>query len=170
MFIAGDESPEVLQPCEEPLDLPPAAIAAERTTVLGLAPIRAVGGDEFDAALGEPRVEPIAVVGAVPDQALRERAEEALLQGLFDEGDFGRASTCDINGERKTSAVCNCHDLGALALTSIADEEAPFFAPAKVASMKPSVRSIPPWAARSRAKVSSIVRSAPLFTHSWNRR
>jgi hypothetical protein len=83
---------------------------------------------------------------------------------VLDERDFGGRSTCDSNGERKTSAVCNGHDLGALALTSIADESAPFFAPAKVASMKASVRSIPPRAARSRHTVSNTFRSVPLRT------
>jgi hypothetical protein len=49
---------------------------------------------------------------------------------LLDERDFAGACTCDSNGERKTTAVCDCHDLGPLAFAGGADAEAPFFAPA----------------------------------------
>jgi hypothetical protein len=53
-------------------------------------------------------------------------------------------STCNPDGDRKTSAVCNGHDLGPLATLGFPDGRAPFLAPAKVPSMKASVMSIPP--------------------------
>jgi hypothetical protein len=56
---------------------------------------------------------------------------------------MGRCA-CDSNGDGETRAVCNGHDLRALAPLRLPDARAPFFAPAKVASIKHSVRSMPP--------------------------
>jgi hypothetical protein len=61
-------------------------------------------------------------------------------------------STCDPCGDRKTRAVCNCHDLGPLPTLRLPDARAPFLAPAKVPSMKASVISMPPRSYRSRAR------------------
>jgi hypothetical protein len=56
---------------------------------------------------------------------------------------MGRCA-CDPKGDRQTRAVCNGHDLGALPPLRLPDSRAPFLAPAKVPSMKHSVRSMPP--------------------------
>jgi hypothetical protein len=53
-------------------------------------------------------------------------------------------STGNPCGDRKTRAVCNCHDLGPLPALGLPDGEAPFLAPAKVPSMNASLISIPP--------------------------
>jgi hypothetical protein len=55
-----------------------------------------------------------------------------------------RRSTCNPTGDRKTRAVCDCHDLGPLPPLGFADAEPPFLAPAKVPSMKASRMSMPP--------------------------
>jgi hypothetical protein len=47
-----------------------------------------VRGDQFDAAAGEARIEPVAIVGAVADQARREFAEEACGECGIDEPRF----------------------------------------------------------------------------------
>jgi hypothetical protein len=52
--------------------------------------------------------------------------------------------TCNPNGDGETRAVCNGHDLGALPPLRLPDASAPLFAPAKVPSMKHSVRSNSP--------------------------
>lgn len=130
-FIARDQTTEVLQPREEAFNLPAAAVAAELPTVLRLPAAAAVGRDQLDIALGrQPSVQPIRIVRFVADQPDRRFAEELGVEGLLDERDFAGACTCDSNGERKTTAVCDCHDLGPLAFAGGADAEAPFFAPA----------------------------------------
>src|ERR1019366_3972816 len=121
-----------------------------------------MGRDELDALLGELRVQRVAVVPAIPDDTRRELAEEAMLQRVGNERDFPGICTCDRNGERKTSSVCECHDLGAFPFAGEADGDAPFFAPAKVASMNVSERSYPPAAANSRAKWWSTRANVPL--------
>jgi len=130
-FIAGDEATEVLQPREESFDLPAAAVAAQLPPVLRLAASPAVGGDQFDIAFrSQSGIELVRIVGLVADQAGRRLGEELRVERLLDERDFTGACTCDSNGERKTTAVCDCHDLGPLAFAGGADAEAPFFAPA----------------------------------------
>lgn len=130
-FIARDQATKVLQPGEEAFDLPAAAVATELASILRLAPAAAVRRNQLDVALrGQPRVQPIRIVGLVADQSDRRFAEELRVEGLLDERDFTGACTCDSNGERKTTAVCDCHDLGPLAFAGGPDAEAPFFAPA----------------------------------------
>jgi hypothetical protein len=68
---------------------------------------------------------------------------------------FIRRSAGHVHGERKTMAVADRHDLAAFAAASRADGGAPFFAEAKVASTKASVRSNLPRSRRSAAKCSS---------------
>jgi hypothetical protein len=54
-----------------------------------------------------------------------------------------------VHGDRKTAAVADRHDLGAFATARWTDFRAPFFAEAKVASTKASLRSILPRSRRS---------------------
>lgn len=77
-LIPGDQSTGVLKPGEETFDFPAALIAAQRPPILReMDPIRAVGGDQLDAARGEGLVEAIAVVGGIANQSVRIVWEEA---------------------------------------------------------------------------------------------
>jgi hypothetical protein len=128
--------------------------------------IRAVRGDELDSTLGQPRIQRIAVVAAVADDPRRQLAQEPMFECVFDQRYFTGIGTRDSDGERKTSTVCDCHDLGAFSFAGEADGEAPFFAPAKVASMKASLKSYPPAVATSRAKCTSTRYIVPLLAQS----
>src|SRR6516164_287053 len=70
-------------------------------------------------------------------------------------------STFRADGDRKTIAVCNCHDLGAFATLCLADPSAPLFAGAKLPSMKASSRSNIPPTRRCSASASSTPRITP---------
>ncbi len=106
------QSTKVVQPGEEAFDLPASTVAAQRASILGLhLAVAAVRCDQFDPALGELRGERVAVVGLVPDQALGEFRDEAGFEGRDDEPDFSWRSTGHVDGERKTMAVRNCHEL-----------------------------------------------------------
>jgi hypothetical protein len=78
-----------------------------------------------------------------------------------------RRSTRNPGGDRKTSAVCDCHDLGPLPALGLPDGEAPFLAPAKVPSMKASLMSIPPRSYRSFARACRIRWIVPSRDHCW---
>ena len=152
-FIAGHETAEVVQPGEEAFDLPAATVAPVLAPILFVvAPRTPIGRDELDPALGRPGIELVAVVALFADQARDLAPEEAGRERGVDERGFGGICTCDSNGERKTSTVCDCQDLGAFPCAGESDGGAPVFAPAKVASMNASVKSYPPAAASSRAR------------------
>jgi hypothetical protein len=121
-------------------------------------------GDQLDPAVGEHPVEAVAVIRGVPDQAHRVLGQKAGVQGLRDELGFVRRGGGDGNGDRKTSAVCDRHDLGPLAALGFADAAPFFLALAKEPSMKVSLRSKPPRAWRSAASAWSTRRSVPRWT------
>jgi hypothetical protein len=79
-------------------------------------------------------------------------------------------STFHVSGDRNTSSVCNCHDLGAFAALCLADSKTPFFAGTKVPSIKASLMSISPRSYRSCASSMTMSRKTPCRTHCWNRR
>ncbi len=92
VFPAGDQAARVVKPSEEPLNLPTAAGAAQRPAVLShTAAASAMAGNHFDPVPGaQEGVERIAVIAAVADQARRERAEEAGVEGRGHEVAFIR--------------------------------------------------------------------------------
>jgi hypothetical protein len=168
IFPAADESAEVVEPSEQPLDFPAVAVTAQFAAVLGAFPaaIVLVGRDQSDAvSLPEALVERIAVVGAVADHALWFGSRETLLDGGFDEFRFMRRSAGDAAGDRKTMAVCDRHDFTAFSSASRADSSAPFFAELKLASMKVSDRSSLPRARRSSANACNNRVSVPSRCH-----
>lgn len=172
VFPSGDESAEVVHPCEEAFYLPAPAIAAQFAAVLGIAfappPVRC---NQLDAVFGFERfIEPVRVVCLVPDKPRGKFVEQASGKNLFHKLALGRRSALDRYGERKTVISGDSDDLGALAATRGTDGEAPFFALAKVASTNASSRfSLPCWC-RCRASRFNASSSFPLRTHCWNRR
>ncbi len=87
---ARDEPAKALQPGEEPLDLPAAAIATQRPAIpRHLPPVGMVRCDHLDPALvPEPLVQSVAVIGLAPDQALGSVLEKAGVDRLVDERDL----------------------------------------------------------------------------------
>jgi len=170
---ASDQAAVVMEPSEQPFDLPASPVAAQPTAILGCGPRarRVVRRDQFQAvAFAQPLIQGIAVVSAVADQSLREVGEETLFEGGFDEFRFMRRSAGDADGERKTMAVCDRHDFTAFSAASRADSRAPFFALLKLASMKVSDRSILPRSRRSSASAVKRVVRVPLRRHCCRRR
>jgi hypothetical protein len=172
IFVANDKSAEVVKPCKEAFDFPSASVTPHGATVLGHAySASPVGSDEFDAALFfEALVERVAVVGRVANQAIGRVVEHALVDGGFDEGYLVGRSTCNVNGDRKTMSVCDCHDLGALAALGFPHARPPFLAPVKEPSINASRTSIPPRSAKSSASASSTRLNVPSRAHCWKRR
>jgi hypothetical protein len=138
---SGDEAAKVVQPGEEPFDLPTFLVAAELAPVLSFAPVATVRSDQFDAVFVlELLVEFVRVVRLIADQPRREFIEKTSGENLFHELALGRRSALDRYGEWKTVISGDSDDLRALASAGGADREAPFFALAKVASTNASSR------------------------------
>jgi hypothetical protein len=139
---ASDEPTRTLKPREEAFDVPASSVAAQCSTVLSsFSAQRVVRRDHLDSEFAEFGVQTVAVVGTIADEAFRKRLQEPSAERFEDELRFMSLTTRNPDGDRKTMAVCHCHDLGRLAASSFANKSAPFFAPAWLPSMKASVRS-----------------------------
>jgi len=163
---------EVLQPGEQSLDFPTAMVPSERTTILGRwpLPIALVRSDQFNSAPTQPFIQGVTIIGSITNQPLWVLSGKAALERAFDQSDLMRRSTLRGYGDRKTRAICHCHELCTLAPLGFSHPAAPFFAMTKVPSMKHSVRSSLP---RSFTSVTSALRTfskTPAHTHSWYRR
>src|SRR6266478_5368467 len=150
VFPANDGATKVMKPGEQAFHFPATPVAAQNTPVLR----RHSDAHEF---VGRDELHSVSFV-------------EALVQRGFDELSFMRRSAGHVHGERKTMAVCDCHDFAAFAAFCRADTRAPFFAPLKLASMKDSLRSSFPRSRKSSASFCSKRVSSPLRCHCWKRR
>jgi hypothetical protein len=115
-------------------------------------------------------VQGIAVVGLIPDQSRWKFVQETVPQGLFDQLAFVRRSSLDTDGERNTVASGDSRDLRPFASLGRPDPKPPFFAAAKVASMKASSKFNRPSACNRLASFRKTFSNAPERTHCWNRR
>ena len=173
VFVPYNQSSEVLKPSKHALDFPSTTIAAQLASVLGVQFSTALSmrRDHFNTAFLRKRlIKSIAIVGLISNKPVRGIFSKATIYGRFHQLYFMGRSAFNVSGDRKTSSVCNCHDLGALAALCLADSKTPFFAGTNVPSIKASRISMPPRSNRSCASSSAMSRKAPCRTHCWNRR
>jgi len=168
-FISYDKAAEILQPCEEAFNLPAAAVTSQRAAILRFAPFLPVRGNHFDApVLFQLGIKLVTVVSLVADQAAGQLIGEGVVQSLFHQSHLMRRRACHVKGERKTSSVCHCHDLGTFATLGFTNGTAPFFAGANVPSIKASRKSSLPRSRKSSAKASNTASNTPSFRQRWN--
>src|SRR3984885_4582814 len=170
---ASDDATIIMEPGKQTLAFPATTIPAQGAAVLGdrSAPVPAMRRDQFHAELfAYPLIQRIAVVRFIADQSLRDFAEESALERGFNKRGFIRRSADHVHGDRKTMAVCDCHDFAAFAAFCRADTRAPFLAELKLASIKASLRSSFPRSRRSSASVCSKRSNSPERCHCWKRR
>ena len=167
-FPASDDAAVIVQPGEQPLDLPAPTRPAQAAPVLRRRPatVVAVRRDQLHPVpRPQPTCQPVAVVGFIADQPLRRLPQEPLLEGGFDEADLMRSSAGQVHGERKTMAVCDRHDLAAFTAPIIAHSSAPFFASLKLPSMNASDKSNWPRSRKSSASFLRMRVSRPVRCH-----
>lgn len=172
-FPTHQQAPEVLQPCEQALDFPSAFITPKFSPVLavGSCAITTVRRDQLDSVpLNKKIVQRVAVIPPVGDQSFRLLGHEAVLDRSLDQLLLMRRSARNPDGDRKTMAVCDCHELGPFADERSTNAIAPFFAPMKEASINVSSRPSCPRANRSSASAQRMPSSTPARCHCWKRR
>jgi hypothetical protein len=131
-FPTHQQASEVLQPREEPLDLPPTFVTPEFSPILAVpsCAITTMGGDQLDSVLlGKPIDHCVAVISLIANQSFRLVGHEAVLERSLDELLLMRRSARNPEGDRKTMAVCDCHELAPFADERSTNAIAPFFAP-----------------------------------------
>ena len=170
IFVTNNQAAEILQPRKKSFDLPTTTIPTKSSSILSSRsfPLLSMRGDHFNPCCCQFFVQGITVVGFIADQPLWELVDKALNDGICDKGDFMRRSSRCVNGDRKTSAVCHCHDLRTFAPLGLSNLSPPFLATTNMPSMKHSLRSSSPRFRRSSARTSRIFRNVPSRTHRWN--
>ncbi len=172
ILIANNKTPEILQPCKEPFNFPSPTITAKNTTILRGASgsILTMRCDHLNSLGRQFPIKSVAIIGSITNQSFRLVSEKPFLESVLDKGDLMRASRRCVHGDRKTSAICHCHELRTFAPLGFSNTRAPFFATTKVASIKHSDNLNSPRFSRSSASASSMCLNVPERTHSWKRR
>jgi len=168
-----DKSSEVFQPSEEPLDFPSTFVAAKFSPVLavGSCAIATMRRDQFDSVLpGKKIVQSVAVITPIRNQSFGLLGDKAMLNRGIDEFLLMRCSARNPQGDRKTMAVCDCHELAPFADERSTNVIAPFFAPMKEASIKASSSPSCPRASKSSASAHRMPSNTPDRCHRWKRR
>ena len=172
-LVSNNQSPEVLKPGKKALNLPSAPVTPQFPAVLGSRFFASptVRCDHFNTALIEQLIiKFITVVSFIANQFIRRiPCKTAVYSGLYKLYFMGR-SAFNVSSDRKTSSVCDCHNLGAVAALCFADSKTPFFAGAKLPSMNASRISILPRSFRSSTSSWAMRWKTPCRTHCWNRR
>lgn len=171
-FPTHDQASEVFQPCEKPLDFPAPLVTPEFSAVLALrsCATATVRCDQLDSLFGEPIVQSTTVIPLVANQSLRLLGYEAVLDRNCNQFLLMRCSTRNPKGDRKTMAVCDCHELGPFADERSTNAIAPFFALMKEASINVSSSPSCPRANKSSASAQRMPFSTPRRCHCWKRR
>ena len=173
IFITNNQTAKVLKPSEQAFNLPSLSISPQDSTILGhsLSSIPFVRCDHLNTSFfGQPFIQLVAVIRSVTNDFLRHIFEKTGIQCIINKRYFMRVSTGCVDGDRKTKSVCEAHNFGSFALFGFAHTIAPFFAGAKVPSIKPSLRSMPPRFFRSLANLVRTLANTPDSVHSWKRR
>ena len=116
-LVTHDQPPKVAEPGEEPLDLPTPPLLMQRAPILrlGLRAAPTMRCDHLDTQLCQGCIQRVGIVGPVADQAAGQGVYKAGVERGGDEADLVRRSRGGTSGERKTKAVCHCHELRAFA-------------------------------------------------------
>jgi hypothetical protein len=123
IFPANDGATKVMRPGEQAFDFPAAPVAAQNTAVLcrRCDAHEFVGRDEvYAVSFVNPPIQRVAIVGAIADHSFRRFGKESLVECVM------RRSAGHVHGERKTMAVCDCHDFAVFAAFCRADTRALF--------------------------------------------
>ena len=171
-FIPRYKSPEVLKPADGPFDFPSSLVTSKLSFVLRwrFGAIAFVRSNQVDSSFEQTKSQWIAVSCFVIDQLSRSAMDCAIGEQRLDEIDFVRTGTFDHITARRTMAVGQQHDLGALASFGLTYAMAPFFADEKVPSAKDSSRSILPSRSSLLTKRAHAFLNKPDSVHCFNRR
>ena len=169
ILVSGHGAAVVADPSEEALDLPSPLASAQFSAVLGGFPlvIASVRRDELHALLSHLSVQLVTIISTVSNHALRHFPYEARQEHIGHELHFMGACSVGPYGDRKTSSVCDDHDLGAFASLGRSNIKPPFLALEKAPSMKHSVMSIVPRSRRSKASLNNTLSHTPALLHCW---
>ena len=181
MFMTDEQSSELSQPCICSFNLPAFTVAPQGSPVLSRLAYSVcfVGHDQLDTPFLQALPQRIAIIGFVGNQPLRflPRTATALAVGDADRGkrdfckfDFRRGGRSQVLSQRNTLAIDHHQPLCTVAPLGLSDASAPFFADAKLPSIKTSLQSSSPFLFNSPRKARQIFNQTPRSSQSRKRR
>jgi len=176
----NDQTAEVLEPGERPLDRPATLITPQFAAVVIflLLVVFTVRTDQLEASPGQSFAKRIPVVALVGNDPIRifSRAtasgsgHSARLDRSFEQGHLTRRGRIKISTERDSLAIDHHHPLRTFSTFGLADAASPFFAGAKLPSAKVSSHSSCDCLSSSHKNLHHILSQIPCSCHSRNRR
>lgn len=140
-FVSDHDSAEIVKPADRSLDLPPARVSSELSTILSLRlfPITSMWADKLYAMLLESIAKLVAVCSSIVNQTFRLFVrQDDFIDRLLYKRDLMWRGRVGKNSERNTLAICHHHKLCSLATLGFADLSSPFFAGKNVPAAKHS--------------------------------
>lgn len=179
--VTDYEVSEISQPCIGSLNLPAFTVSPQGSSILSrfAHSVCLVRHDQLDAPLLQALPERIAIIGLVCNQPFRflPRTATTLAVGDADrckrdfcKFNFRRRGRSQVLSQRNTLAIDHHHPLCTLAPLGLSDSSAPFFADAKLPSIKLSLQSNCPFLFNSPRKARQIFNQTPRSSQSCKRR
>jgi hypothetical protein len=151
MIVSDSQSSKATNPGEGSFNFVSSSVSltCDLLEDLLVLPVLAVGGNESDSPFTKTLPERIAVISLVCDESLGTRFGTALstvvnsdvVQSFFYKRDLSRRGRVDMASKWNTLTVDHHHPLRSLAFLGFPDCKAPFFAGAKLPSIKASFQS-----------------------------
>lgn len=176
MFVSNYQASERAKPGKCPLNFISPSVSVFHSAVLlpFVFPVFPVWGQQSDASLPEPFSQRITIVGFVSNNSLRPCSgttftwlmDPDLIQSLLGQSHLSRRGRVDMASQWNTLAIDHHHPLRSFAPLGFSDSRAPFFAGAKLPSIKASLQSRTPSAYSCERKVRQILSQTPCSSHS----
>jgi hypothetical protein len=128
IFITNYQASENLHPGKKSLNFPAASIPAKLSSILGwrLLSVLSMRRNQLNSALFKQLgIKAVAVIGFIANQSIRRILGKAAVDGSLNQLHFMGRSAFNVSGDRKTSSVCDGHDLGAFTALCLADSKTP---------------------------------------------
>lgn len=175
-----NQAAKITKPSKRSFHFPTFSIPPEFSTVLrfGFLSIASMRNNQIDLKHFETFPQRVAVIPSIGNQAQRPlfRTSSAFARNLYcferflGEGDFGGRCRGKGASQRNTLAVDHHHPLCSFPLFGFADAGTPFFAGAKLPSMKASCQSSNPFSSRIERNLRQMSSQTPWSSHSLKRR
>jgi len=171
IFISDHKTSKRAKPGKSPLDLVSSSVSVPHATILPPVFLAAppVWRKECGPSFFQPVSERVTVIPLVGNESLGPRfgatfpsiMDPDVLQGLFSQDHFRRRGRVDVASQWNTLTIDHHHPLRSFAPLGFSDCRAPFFAGAKLPSMKASFQSRMPCLSSWERKVRQIFSHTP---------
>ncbi len=180
VFVPDQQSSVVSDPRKRPLDYPAPSISSKLSTVLtfGFLPVFTVRTYQFNLPLLKLVAKYITVIGTIRNQSFRSRSRSSraiswhfnLGQNRINKRYFVRGCRGNGASQRNTFAVDHHHPLRSFAPFGFSNPKAPFFAGAKLPSIKASSQSKSDFSSKSAKNLRQTSSHTPSSSHNRKRR